>query len=81
MTKTAFDIMTHGLVPEHVLLSEKEKKMLFEQYNISLSDLPKISAADSAIQHLKAKPGDVIKIIRKSPTAGHADYYRGVISE
>lgn len=81
MTKKEFDIVTHELVSKHTLLSEKEKKALFEQYNISLSELPKIHAPDAAIQHLKAKPGDVIKIVRKSPTAGEAAYYRGVISE
>ncbi len=81
MTMKEFDVTTHEFVPKHFLLSEKEKKALFEQYNISFSELPKISAVDSAIKHLKAKSGDVIKVIRKSSTAGQAEYYRGVISE
>lgn len=81
MTKKEFDIATHELVSKHTLLSEKEKKILFEKYHISIPELPKIHATDPAIQHLKAKPGDVIKVVRKSQTAGQAEYYRGVISE
>lgn len=66
------------LVPEHVKLSETEKKKLFEKYNVSIRELPKISRKDPAIVNLNTKPGDVIKIIRKSQTAGEAIFYRGV---
>lgn len=79
--KIDFDITKHGLVPKHTLLNEKEKKALLEKYNIVLQQLPKISFTDSAIQHLKPKPGDIIKITRASPTAGQTVYYRGVINE
>jgi DNA-directed RNA polymerase subunit H len=79
--KIVFDATTHSLVPEHVLLTDKEKKELFEKYSITVAELPKIFETDAAIVHLKVKPGDVVKIIKKSPTAGSALYYRGVISE
>jgi len=79
--KSGIDITTHMLVPEHSLLSEKEKKTLLEHYAISLAQLPKIFLTDPAIEDLGAKPGDVIKIVKKSSTAGEAVYYRGVISE
>ena len=72
--------LKHELVPEHTKLSEKEKKELLERYHISAAELPKILARDPAIAHLDAKPGDVIKIVRKSPTAGQATYYRAVIA-
>ncbi|HZX44784.1 MAG TPA: DNA-directed RNA polymerase subunit H [Candidatus Nanoarchaeia archaeon] len=75
-----FDVTTHILVPEHQKLNDKEKKELLEQFKISLKELPKISKKDPAIQHLSPKEGDVIKIIRKSPTAGEAIFYRGVIN-
>ena len=70
----------HILVPEYKKLSEEEVKKLMEELMIdSLDYLPKIFTTDPAIQHLKPKPGDVIKIIRKSPTAGESIYYRVVI--
>lgn len=80
MPRKKLKIDKHSLIPKHSKLSEKERKALFEQYNISLSELPKILKDDSAIQKLGAKSGDVIKIIRKSPTAGEAVFYRGVTS-
>lgn len=73
-----FDPLKHELVPKHTLISDKEKEELFVRYKISISDLPRISKNDPAIRQLGAKQGDVIKIIRKSRSAGEAVYYRGV---
>ena len=77
----SFDIINHILVPKHSLLNDKEKKALFEKYNITIQQLPKISIIDVAIQHLKPKLGDVVKIERESHTATKSVYYRGVINE
>jgi DNA-directed RNA polymerase subunit H len=74
------DVSKHVLVPKHVKLSEKEKKELFEQYVADLRDLPRVFRDDPAIQGLDVKEGDVIKIIRKSPTAGEALFYRRVVN-
>ncbi len=80
MVKKKYDIRKHTLVPEHTKLNEKEKKDLLEKYHISLKELPKIRKDDQAIGHLGAKEGDVIKIMRKSPTAGEIFFYRGVVN-
>jgi DNA-directed RNA polymerase subunit H len=74
-------IKKHILMPDHIKISEKEKQELFEKYNISLKELPKIKKDDPAITSLNVKTGDVIKIIRKSPTATETVFYRGVVSE
>jgi DNA-directed RNA polymerase subunit H len=79
--KTSFDVKTHNLVPKHTKLSQKEKKDLFTKLNITLRELPKISKNDPAIQDLDVQIGDVIRITRPSATAGHAVFYRGVVSE
>jgi len=71
-------VSKHILIPKHTKLGEKEKKDLLKKYNISLKELPKILKDDPAIASLNVKPGDVIKVIRKSPTAGEAIFYRGV---
>ena len=68
----------HVLVPKHAKLSEKEKEELFKKYNISLKEIPKILKSDPAIATLDVKIGEVIKIIRKSQTAGESVFYRGV---
>ena len=48
---------------------------------LSLNNLPRILKKDSGISHLKINEGDVIKITRKSPTAGIIDFYRVVVNE
>ena len=77
---TKVDISKHVLVPKHILVSDKEKKDLLEKYHILIEDLPKILKNDPAIKHLSPKSGDVIKIIRKSPTAGESLFYRVVVN-
>lgn len=76
--KKKFDVTKHILVPKHIKLSEKEKKQLLAQYSITIKELPRISRKDPAISHLGVKEGDIIKIIRESPTAGEIVFYRGV---
>ena len=79
--KTQPIIKKHILIPKHLKLSVKERDEIFKKYNISLKDLPKIGENDPAIASLNVKEGDVIKIIRISPTAGETVFYRGVLSE
>ncbi|MFT4312825.1 MAG: DNA-directed RNA polymerase subunit H [Candidatus Woesearchaeota archaeon] len=75
------EIKRNVLVPEHIKLSENEKKVILDKHGIEFIALPKISIKDPAIQHLNAKDGDVIKIVRMSSTAGKSVFFRGVINE
>ena len=74
-----FDILKHGLVPKHIVLSEAEKNELMKKFNIMPHQLPKIFSNDVVVKAVGAKPGDILKINRKSPTAGEILYYRFVI--
>ncbi len=74
------DIFDHELVPKHEILSEEEVKDLLSKYNVTKNQLPKILDTDPAVKELNAKIGDVIKITRKSFTAGESVYYRVVVS-
>ena len=76
--KIKFKVDKHNLTPKHVKVSEKEKSSLLEKYNVTPKELPKILKTDAAIRELDAKPGDVIKITRISPTAGESIFYRVV---
>ncbi len=73
------DIAKHELVPKHTLLNEKEKEELLNRYKITLRQLPRILDTDQQIKILNGKIGDVVKIVRKSQTAGETTYYRVVI--
>lgn len=73
------DISKHSYVPKHVKLKESEVDDLLRKYVISLKQLPKISINDPAAKELNPKAGEVIKIIRKSPTAKESAFYRAVV--
>ena len=80
MKKQKFKVDKHILTPKHSKLSEREKTQLLEKYHVTSKELPKIVKTDSAIKELEPKVGDIIKITRKSPTAGESFFYR-VISD
>jgi DNA-directed RNA polymerase subunit H len=73
------DIRRHVLVPKHEILPKNEVDELLKRYKIQLHQLPLIKSSDPAAQAIGAKPGDVLKITRKSQTAGDAVVYRYVI--
>jgi DNA-directed RNA polymerase subunit H (RpoH/RPB5) len=54
----------HTLQPKHIKLKSEEVKKLLEEYNISLSQLPKIKSSDVMVPEGCVK-GDVLKIERK----------------
>lgn len=76
--KQKFKVDKHILTPKHHKISEKERSQLLEKYDVTSKELPKILKTDSAIKEIDAKLGDIIKIIRKSPTAGESSFYRVV---
>ncbi len=78
-TFPAFDIFEHVLVPKHEILSPKEREELLAKYRVKPYQLPKIRASDPAVKAIGAKPGDIVRIIRESPTAGTHIVYRYVI--
>ena len=81
MLEKEYDILKHELVPEHVILEEKEKKELLEKLKITPINLPKILTNDPAVKTIGAKEGDILKIIRKSVTVGTSIYYRVVVKK
>jgi len=79
--KKEFNIFKHELVPKHVVLNKKEVEEILEKYHIRAYQLPYIKASDPAVQAIEAKPGDVLKIMRRSSTAGEVAVYRYVIED
>jgi len=73
------DILAHELVPRHVLLNKKEAEKMLKQYRIEPYKLPYITSSDPVAVAIGATPGDIVKIVRKSPTASEAVAYRYVI--
>jgi len=67
----------HILQPKHTILKQKETEKVLEDYNISLTQLPKIKITDAALPD-GANVGDIIKIERKDED-GTQVYYRVVV--
>jgi DNA-directed RNA polymerase subunit H len=77
------DIQNHNLVPKHEVISESEKELLQENSDFNINDLPKIKITDSVVKELSKESdisvGDVLRITRKSKTAGEFISYRIII--
>lgn len=78
------NVMLHNLVPEHTLLSQKEAEEVLENMKISADQLPKIRKDDPVLKILEKIEGDIqegriIKITRRSESAGVSVVYRMVV--
>ncbi len=74
-----FKVSTHFLIPKHELLTKEESAQVLARYNSSPSQFPYIQATDSIAKEIGAKPGDFVRITRRSETAGISTYYRYVV--
>ncbi len=77
--KQAFDILEHELVPKHEVVPPEEAARILRELGVRPEQLPWIRATDPVVRRIGAKPGDIIRIYRKSPTAGEIIVYRYVV--
>ncbi|HEV8386335.1 MAG TPA: DNA-directed RNA polymerase subunit H [Nitrososphaera sp.] len=76
---TAIKISNHIYQPKHEIIPKREAEEVMRKFNARPGQLPYIMTSDKAIEDLDVRPGDIIKITRKSPTAGESVYYRYVV--
>ncbi len=74
-----FKINDHHLVPKHELVPGEEASEILKKYNATPDQFPFILATDPAAKEIGAKPGDFVKIVRRSETAGDGVYFRYVV--
>jgi len=60
-------------------MTKKNAEEVLKKFNCKPTELPLIFVTDPAIMGLGVKPGDMIKITRKSFTAGESLFYRYVV--
>ena len=72
-------VPNHAYVPKHEIMTKKEAEEVLQKFNCKPTELPLIFVNNPAIIGLGVKPGDMIKITRKSGTSGTSLYYRYVV--
>jgi DNA-directed RNA polymerase subunit H len=77
--KKVIKISNHVYQPKHEILPKDLAEEVLRKFNAKPSQLPYITTTDKGIEDLEVRPGDIIKITRKSPTAGESVYYRYVV--
>jgi len=75
----SFNIFEHALVPKHEIVSSEEREELLKDYRVQPYQLPRLRATDPGAKAIGARPGDIVRIIRDSPTAGKYTSYRYVV--
>jgi len=75
----SFNIFDHVLVPKHEIVNPDDREKLLKKYRAHPHQLPRLKSSDPAVLAIGAKPGDVVRIIRDSPTAGKYVSYRHVV--
>ena len=75
-----FDKATHYLVPKHELIANPDEiAAILAAYQLrSVTQLPLILKTDPMAKYFYARPGNVIKVTRISPTSGENIVYRCV---
>lgn len=74
-----FKVSTHFLIPKHELLTKEEAAQVVARFNATPSQFPYVQSTDALAKEVGAKPGDFVRITRKSETAGVSTYYRYVV--
>jgi DNA-directed RNA polymerase subunit H (RpoH/RPB5) len=75
----SFNIFDHDFVSKHEILTPEERRKLLQDYKVQPYQLPRIKSSDPAIIAVGANPGDIVRVIRNSQTAGKYVAYRYVV--
>jgi DNA-directed RNA polymerase subunit H len=79
-----FNVLEHELVPEHYLLKNDEAEKTLATLKLTKDQLPKIRLSDPCVIALDkmsgpVEEGQMIRIVRRSPTSGVSVCYRLVV--
>ncbi|HLN34185.1 MAG: DNA-directed RNA polymerase subunit H [Nitrososphaeraceae archaeon] len=77
--KKVVKVTNHIYQPKHEILSKEEAEQVLKKFNVRTNQLPYIMSNDKGLEDLDVRPGDILRITRKSPTAGESVYYRYVV--
>jgi len=75
-----FSVLAHVLVPEHIKLTPEEAVEELRKWGLRVDQLPLMKASDPVARELGLKPGDIVKIIRRSEKAEEVVMFRYVVA-
>jgi len=75
----SFQIFDHEFVSKHELLAPEEKEQFLVEHKIVAHQLPRINSTDPAIIAVGGNPGDIVRVIRNSRTAGKYVAFRYIV--
>jgi len=70
------NVTEHFLQPQFFLVNDELKAQILEKYNVKEQQLPKIQKTDPIARYYGLKKGELIRILRKSETAGISEVFR-----
>lgn len=78
LSELQFNVSKHSLVPpHHPITDESEIEEILKQYQVkSRFHFPLILSTDPMARYLGLKPGQLVKIVRASPSAGTYTLFR-----
>jgi DNA-directed RNA polymerase subunit H (RpoH/RPB5) len=77
--KLQSDITEHVLVPKHIVLTKEEGEQVLEAYRARKRDMPLIRSNDPVAKYYNMKAGEIVKILRTTPSTCIVVSYRLVI--
>lgn len=73
-------VLEHVFGPLEVsILPKEEARALLRKLHVRPWQIPWIKASDPLVKAVGAKPGDVLRIVRRSETAGESVIYKLVV--
>ena len=77
LAELQFNISRHCLASKHTIVAEADVAEVMASYLVkSKSQFPNILKTDPMARYINAQPGDLVKIVRPSPSAGEYVSYR-----
>ncbi|MEZ0247962.1 MAG: DNA-directed RNA polymerase subunit H [Thermoproteus sp.] len=73
-------VLEHVFGPLEVsILTKEEARALLRKLHVKPWQIPWIRSSDPLVKAIGAKPGDILKIVRRSETTGESVIYRLVV--
>jgi len=75
----SYNVLEHFLNPDLAVIEKNEATKIINKYGGNPFNFPIMLSTDPSAEKIGAQTGDIVKVIRKSPTNITSIYYRFVV--